>query len=497
MYFLEKTGVKMEKIFITVKKNENKIKYEMQKGENLLTFLEKKGEADFFHCGKKGICGKCKIRFTKAAPLPLPSERKIFTPEQLREGYRLACLAKPVRDCEIELCFKKEKKITVVTSMTDVSDSQKDLRKDTDTIIAIDLGTTTVAMELRGKKTGQLYDTYCAINPQRSFGADVLSRIDAANKGALKELQELIQTEIETGILKLAKKAEEIGLCKPKKAFLAGNTTMGQLFMGYGVEKLGKYPFEAVDIKRNKLFLADTEIVVLPGISAFVGADIAAGIYYVNKMFQGFTDKQPSLLIDLGTNGEMALGVEGHILTTATAAGPAFEGGSTETIMGADMVACLDTLLKEKKLDETGLLLEPYFTEGVRVNQVFLKKEDIRALQMAKAAVFAGICILIRKYGLPIEAIHKVYLAGGFGYYLQVESAVSIGLLPVELKDKVVSAGNTALKGAFLQNQDESELEEIIKGCETINLAKEPDFEMLYLKAMELKPLSYKNFFEN
>ena len=530
-------GVRMkniEKIEITLIENGLSTKYKLNKGENLLTLLEKEGRFDFSHCGKKGICGKCQIRFLKGASLPLPSERKAFTPQELREGFRLACLTKPVRDCEIELHFPKEKKMTVVTSMTDMSDeveisdntkkitenfignnerSNTENNRDCDTVIAIDIGTTTVAMELRGVATGKVYDTFCTINPQRAYGADVLSRIDASNKGEGKKLQEVIQSVIEKGIITLCQKGKERGLCKPKKAFLAGNTAMGQLLMGYSVENLGKYPFIPVDITRKKLFLADTDIVILPGISAFVGADVAAGIYYIKECFQGFSKDRPSLLIDLGTNGEMALGTENHILTTATAAGPAFEGGSGETIMGADMVASLDTLLKEKKLDETGLLREPYFTEGAHVNQVFLKKEDVRTLQMAKAAVFSGICILMKKYGIYIDEIEKVYLAGGFGYYLNVESATNIGLIPKELKDKVVAVGNSSLQGAFQygKNYIESErdhssvkvqkkseeLERIIKSCENINLAKEPEFQDLYIKSMDLKPLSCEELYYN
>lgn len=546
-------GVRMkniEKIEITIIENGLSTKYKLNKGENLLTLLEKEGRADFSHCGKKGICGKCQIRFLKGASLPLPSERKVFTPQELREGFRLACMAKPIRDCEIELHFPKEKKMTVVTSMTDMSDavdiydntekiienytknsersntekiienhtennerSNTENNRDCDTIIAIDLGTTTVAMELRGLATGKVYDTFCTINPQRAYGADVLSRIEASNKGEGKKLQEVIQSVIEKGIITLCQKGEERGLCKPQKAFLAGNTTMGQLLMGYPVESLGKHPFTPVNITQNKLFLADTDIVILPGISAFVGADIAAGIYYIKERFQGFSKDRPSLLIDLGTNGEMALGTIDHILTTATAAGPAFEGGSGETIMGADMVASLDTLLKEKKLDETGLLREPYFTEGAHVNQVFLKKEDVRTLQMAKAAVFSGICILMKKYGISIDEIDKVYLAGGFGYYLNVESATNIGLIPKELKDKVVAVGNSSLQGAFqygknyiegerehssvkVQKKSE-ELERIIKSCENINLAKEPEFQDLYIKSMDLKPLSCEELYYN
>lgn len=495
---------KKDIIQVTVTGNGERTSYAMKKGMSLFTLFGEQKKAVFSHCGGKGICGKCRVRFLKGAPLPAAGDRKVFTPEELREGFRLACLTKPVNDCEIELHFPKEKKIVVVTEVSDFQEKQIGEIVAEETIIAIDLGTTTVAMELRGLETGQVYHSFCRINPQRQYGADVISRIQASNQGEKESLQKVIQVTLEQGMEELKEKAKKKELCQPQRAFLAGNTAMGQLLMGYSVEQLGRHPFLPVDISKQQITLGGMETVLMPGISAFVGGDIGAGLYYVKKMQKAFEGRRAVLFIDLGTNGEMAIGNDNGILVTATAAGPAFEGGSSETIMGADMVFCLDQLLKKQILDETGLLKEPYFSEGAKVNGITLRGKDIRALQMAKAAVFAGICILIKQFQIPMEEIDHVYLAGGFGYYLQVASAVNIGLIPLELKDKVTAVGNTSLGGAFVYGRDciqrekagclqgADELEQIIGSCRNINLAEEDGFQELYIKAMRLKPLSYK-----
>lgn len=515
-----------EKIQVTVLDGESKKVYWQKKGSSLFELWDKGEEIFFSNCGGKGLCGNCRVRFLKGAVLPGPGDRAVFTPEELRQGFRLACLSKPIRDCEIELCFQKEKKISVVTETSSVKGQKQGMGEfdkgnvailglKEDTIIAIDLGTTTIAMELRGINTLKSYDNFCKINPQRKYGADVISRIQASNhsKNEKENLERIVRTALEKGVLQFFKTAERKGLCKPKAAYLSGNTVMGQLFMGHSVEKLGHYPFLPENIGRQETSLLGMKTIVMPGISAFVGGDIASGLYYVRKQ-GGFCGEKASLFIDLGTNGEMAIGNGRSMLVTATAAGPAFEGGSGETIMGADLIACLDELKEQGILDETGLLKEPWFENGIHIGAAVLKGKDVRALQMAKAAVFAGICILIDRYGVKIEDIEQVYLAGGFGYFLNVKSAVAIGLIPIELSEKVTAVGNTSLAGAFLYGKDciahgaegkeQQEygekgrkkrldaLEKLIETCRTLNLAEEEQFQKLYIQAMALKPLSYR-----
>ena len=224
----------------------------------------------------------------------------------------------------------------------------------------------------------------------------------------------------------------------------------------------------------------------MPGISAFVGADIVAGVYAL-KMCSQENKNKVSLLIDLGTNGEMALGNAKKLLVSATAAGPAFEGRSISPMDGTDLIDITAELLKQGILDETGLMVEPYFEQGYQYKNNTVTQEDIRALQMAKAAICAGIRIMMREYPITPEAIDTVYLAGGFGYYLDTNSAAIIGLIPEELAGKVKAVGNTSLMGAYLYGRNADAREEVLTITELaipVNLAEQEGFEENYLESL-------------
>ena len=228
---------------------------------------------------------------------------------------------------------------------------------------------------------------------------------------------------------------------------IAANTTMVYLLMGWDPEELGKAPFRVSHTGENDTQIAGVPCHIVPGLSAFVGGDITAGILACGMLEQ----EDPMLLIDLGTNGEMALGNRHKLYACATAAGPAFEGGVNRGIWGADMVRLLQKLLEEGLMDRQGLLVEPYFTQGVRIGDVLVTQESVRAVQLAKGAIAAGIELLTESYGIRLDDISKVVLAGGFGYYLDPAAAAAIGLLPKELTARTVTGGNTALGGAALE----------------------------------------------
>lgn len=527
-------------------------------------------------CGGRGECGRCAVQFLDGAPMPSPLERKRFSPEKLRRGYRLACIAKPRTDCVIKLLKKEEPAVPILTKtilvsenidlsgqekeraenqtagVTECSNQPTDRVKNaiktsgvTEYMIAVDLGTTTIAMQLVSMKTGEAVDTYCEHNPQRSYGADVLSRIQASCAGHREELQRLVCESLLRGLrrflvfLTMREGNPEKGAAKLRCMCIAGNTAMEHLLMGYDVQGLGRSPFTPVEIgvqetTISELFacLGETDVKNLPvylapGISAFVGGDVVAGLYAM-RMVPGLEDAGGvRFLIDLGTNGEMAITDGRHMLVTATAAGPAFEGSGESALIGTDRIALTASLLRRGILDETGLLSEPYFTEGVPVepvrNHMFteavgnrtaearmpndgagkagdgtscrMKKEDIRALQMAKAAIRAGIEILWQEMGCP--KVDRLYLAGGFGYELDAEAAYAIGLLPAVLRGRVQVVGNTSLAGAFLMGRalwegriDRDAFEETLSSgitVESINLAKRKNFAALYLQYMNLE----------
>lgn len=184
---------------------------------------------------------------------------------------------------------------------------------------------------------------------------------------------------------------------------VAANTTMTYLFMGWNPEELGKAPFTVSHSGAVETEIAGVACHIIPGLSAFVGGDITAGI-----LASGMLEQEAStLLIDLGTNGEMALGNRHRLHACATAAGPAFEGGANRGIWGADMVRLLQKLLEEGLMDGQGLLKEPYFTKGVRIGDVLVTKESVRAVQLAKGAIAAGIEILADSYGIRFRTFRK------------------------------------------------------------------------------------------
>jgi uncharacterized 2Fe-2S/4Fe-4S cluster protein (DUF4445 family) len=372
-------------------------------------------------------------------------------------------------------------------------------------LAAADIGTTTIAMVLY-EGTGNAVASYLNVNPQLRYGADVLSRIQAAREPeAANAMQEEVRGSLWEGLRRFRAAAGD----RPLFLSVAANTTMSYLLMGWDTEELSGAPFLAKHLDTVFFSMAPPSAsprgsrwdtvpsVLLPGVSAFVGADVLAGIFAC-----GMQEKEErTLLLDLGTNGEMVLGNREKMLAASTAAGPAFEGGAAAGTWGADLVSLTAELLDRGIVDETGLLAEKWFGTGIRIGDVLVTQGSIRQLQLAKGAVRAGIAILLKHYGLSgYGQVDRVVLAGGLGSYLNPEAAARIGLLPQELADKALPGGNTALAGAysygrrlFLEtpeslSRDPAEtktLEAIRENISVLNLAQLPEFEKIYLASMD------------
>lgn len=338
-------------------------------------------------------------------------------------------------------------------------------------MVAVDLGTTTIAMQLRSCE-GTVLDVYTCVNPQRKYGADVLSRITAAEEESKRvEMRVLVRGVLKEGLSRFN------GV---KKMVIAGNTTMIHLLMGFDTSGLGRSPFTPYSLEEVHTEMFGVETVILPGVSVFVGGDITAGIYALSMDRQ----EKVCLLIDLGTNGEMVLGNRHKMFATATAAGPAFEGNAD--CFGADLMDLTKHLLEQGILDETGLLSEPYFDEGISIGGVKITQQYIRQLQMAKAAICTGIEVLCRKYGIKdYKEIEQVFLAGGMGYYLNPQAAAAIGLMPQALAEKTIAVGNSALEGAYLYGTYKLDK---LQQIQDFNLAEEEDFGTKYIEHMNLLP---------
>lgn len=341
------------------------------------------------------------------------------------------------------------------------------------TLVAVDIGTTTIGMYLINAVTGEQMGVFVSLNPQQIHGADVISRISNANAGKKEELQALITETIENGVKKLVKERT------PKLIVISGNTVMGHLLMGYDVKSLGVYPFKAEHLEQAETAICGIKTILMPGISAFIGGDVVSGLYTL-----GFKDsKEISLLIDLGTNAEMVIGNCDRMLALSAAAGPAFD----QKVYGSQLIKAVAQILTEEKADRTGCLAEEYFELGCIAGRTLVKQEEIRELQKAKAAVAAGITLLAREYGVQLSEISKIYIAGGLGFYLDLDAAVEIGLFPKEFVGKMEAVGNTSLEGAYrygLADVPELELKELLSKVRELNLAELEGFEETYINAM-------------
>ena len=514
--------------------------------KSLLRILQGKNEYISAPCNGNGTCGKCVVRFQSGATEPSVRDREIFSEKQLEEGYRLACQSYPTGVYEIEIP-QKEEEIEVLSGWEEKKETLGECRKAENSThgrncaerseqagygICMDIGTTTLAAVLVDLTAQEECQTAVSVNHQRAYGSDVLSRISASNSGKKWEIQRCIRQDLQKLIRELLQK-EKITEQQIQRIVIAGNTTMCHLLRGFSCETLGVAPFLPVDLSWMEGSAADflgmkeldTKVVILPGISAFVGADIMAGIAKMNMhRSEGY-----HLLLDIGTNGEMVLGNCRHMYVTSTSAGPAFEGGNIscgmagipgvishvfmeETgkagfqvigeadgenkkkqqaigICGTGMIDLVYELRKHQMIDEHGTYSDLYFDTGYELaGKVKFTQNDIREIQMAKAAIRAGVDILVKKAGITFDEVDDCYLAGGFGTKIDITKAAGIGLIPKELEVKTIPVGNTVLAGTkevLLGRISKEELEKIQTMADVINLAEENDFEELYLSYMD------------
>ncbi len=496
-------------------------------------------------CGGTGKCGKCKIRLRSGELEITNDDKRYFTNTELEQGYRLACKAYPEQDCEIEWNQSEEEQFFVVTE--NVTDLDIDV-EGFEYRIAIDIGTTTLALSLVETVNSQVVDSYTSINHQRVYGADVISRIQASNDGKGTELRQSIQKDLIQGIQHLLQK-NQIKPSGVEGITIAANTTMTHLLLGLSCEGLGVVPFTPVDISLmelsfDRIFSMDIEmqsedevieerivyeqlckefgevkVTILPGISTYVGGDIVSGLF-AKKMYES---ERYNLFVDLGTNGEIALGNRDKIYVTSTAMGPACEGGnitwgmgsvpgaisnvninedreveitiignqSPIGICGTGVLETVAELVKQELIDETGLLDEHYCDDGFQIAQtqngdsIVFTQKDIREIQLAKSAVRAGVETLIKRVGISYGQIESVYLAGGFGTEIDKEKAVVIGMLPTELLDKIEAVGNTSLIGTIQYiEKDREKFHKIVDISEEISLSVDKVFNELYIENM-------------
>lgn len=530
----------MIKIDIIREETGEKLHIVQEKEKTLLTSLQEQGIYVDAFCGGSGECGRCRVRFLSGAPGPTEKELCVLSESEIEAGVRLACATKPERDCELLLPVNQQEAMAVLCHSGDKSDGTE---KSSDSRgqesmdegevgdrygIAIDIGTTTLAAALVHMGDGRQLAVETSINHQRAYGADVISRIQAANEGKGKLLQESIRTDLKVLMEQLVQQAD-LDKSQIEKVVIAGNTTMCHLLRGLSCEGLGVAPFTPADNhlwKGNMPEVLGTQakVVILPGISAFVGADIVAGIYA-----SGMHDStETCMLLDIGTNGEMVIGDRDRLLVTSAAAGPVFEGSNiacgvpgipgavthvtitedgtckydtigNETpvgICGSGIIDVVSELVRLGIIDENGTLADAWFEDGYPVTgkDIVFTQRDVREIQMGKSAIRAGIETLLMEHDKErtdrdADCLLHVFLAGGFGYYMDVQKAIRIGLFPDFFAGRVKALGNSALEGAkeYLlaeENEAENAVERIVSSAREINLALHPDFNEFYMQYM-------------
>lgn len=473
-------------------------------------------------CAGHGRCGKCKVYAQGMLSEPKEQERNYLTKEELESGIRLACQTKVLGPCNISLIQEDtidvllEKEIIQPFVMEGAKPMFQKLG------VAVDIGTTTLALSLHDKHG--LIGQAGVINPQVAFGADVISRIEHSLNGKGEQLAKSVQSGIADLLEQVCQtyghRVEEIDTL-----VITGNTVMLYLLMKKHPKSLSFAPFQAdwlagqwVETSDLSLGCPNAKVYLPYCISAFVGADITMALLYTNIC----RDKKKRLLVDIGTNGEVAFWTGEKLLCCSTAAGPAFEGtgltmgmtastgaiskvcleeetfhvqviGNQEPIgiCGSGVIDAVACLLQSERMDETGYLEEE---EIVLAGNVKITQEDIRKIQLAKSAICAGIEAVLHQEGINIEELDELLIAGGFGSKIDLANAIKIGLLPQMDVKKIKVCGNSALAGAELLLCNRELLEkqkEILQISQSFDLATNAFFQEKYIEGMLFEQFSY------
>ena len=505
---------------IVVHENEGSREIAAVQGDSILDVLRANGIAIAAACGGNGTCRKCRVLVHDGEGV----------------SYKLACETPATDGIEVSVD-------TNYGMMVSLVGMQSKWGSDGDGWgygFAIDVGTTTVVCRLYDMESGRLMGTVGRTNPQVIFGNDVISRITACEQGHLKDMSKLLGDLLVDMASELVQKAG-IDLAQLSYTVLAGNTVMEHIAAEFDPTSIGVAPFKPYTLFGMELdylafergSIAAGTTYFAPCISGYVGGDIACDLLAIDILHA----EGPTLLVDLGTNGELALGDATGVLTCATAAGPVFEGGNITYgmpaypgaiskvtyanrqfvytviagaepigICGTGLIDCVSFALVHGIVDETGRILdddeidtarsqgmERYVCEhdGQRciklADNVFVTQKDVRSLQLAKAAIRAGILTLLKHKGIELADVKDFVIAGGFGQFLDLTPATRIGLIPRELLYCARSVGNISIEGAsalLLSDEANDEIDSIVGACSYIELSESKEFNEFYLGSM-------------
>ncbi|HSG43306.1 MAG TPA: ASKHA domain-containing protein [Anaerolineales bacterium] len=479
-------------------------------------------------CAGRGTCGRCKVLVEKGANQPDEIERENLTSSELSVGTRLACRATVNGDTQIILS-----PIEVHSNKVFKASSRYKRERDIPLGLGIDLGSTTVAAYLTMLDNGEVVAGGAALNQQRIYGADVISRLSAAqqNEEHRDRLQRLALASIYQAIdsLKLSKAL----LARIRKISIVGNVAMHHLLIGLPIDTIAVMPFQpsstaVIPNQRGLLsgvFSEDVQIIIPPLIGGFVGSDALACLAY----FEFDKVSGPTLAVDLGTNGEVLLTDGNRIVTASTAAGPAFEGvdiscgmravdgaivdakfidGQFEFqtigdapplgLTGSGLMKVVNELLQFDVIEPNGRISKEngffdidrsrgdkriYLT---RDRQIWLTQKDIREFQKAKGAIRAAIDILLRELAISPKDLTRVILTGSFGGQLDIDSVLDLGMLP-RVSPKIIEnipsgAGYGATK--FLSDEGFQQGIRLAEIAEQVNLDQAATFREVFIESL-------------
>lgn len=462
-----------------------------------------------FSCGGAHRCGKCVV-FVDADSFPIyQSEKELLTKRGIEHPEaRLACFHKEdAYDGQISSSQNGDK--IEVLGVTRIETVQGVVEAG----VAIDIGTTTVAIAFIDLESNKVFHQELFLNPQVKYGSDVISRIVQSHThgvGVLrKDLIDLINQKINR-----YKEQEKFII---ERILVAGNATMTHIYMNIDPEPLGVYPFKCpvdeikeITISESGLtFADDARMLVLPPISAFVGSDILSGIVSIEAK-----DVHSSyFLIDLGTNGEIVLHRDGTYFCTSTATGPAFEGGNMThgmpcisgaiqhvefdgrwypTIVGGDVakgicgsgyIEIIDKARNHGMIVKDGRLEEPLFI----TDTLFVSQMDIRNFQLAKSAIFTAIQFLLKEAGIKQEEVAHIFISGGFSQGIDLNAFERLGILPTGFAKKAEIIGNSSLNGLIeiMHSCNPGQVERVKKNAKTIELNMNRDFNDEFLANLD------------
>ena len=502
-----------------------------EKGVRLDRLLQENGLSFSLPCGGNHACGKCKLQVQGQLDALSPTEQRFLTPEEIRRGFRLACCAHALGPVRIQLDAPGGEQIWADAGTVETAGISRLLSDGYGA--AIDIGTTTVVCALYASD-GTLLGTESRLNSQQVYGADVISRINLSARVGHAALHDRIIRQVEEMLSGLCRRCG-VPRGELRSAVATGNTTMLHFFAGLDPSGIGTAPFTPQSLFGATYpdLLSRLPVYLPPCVSAYVGADMVCCLLSSSLEQRG----RRALLIDIGTNGEMVLFSDGALTCCSTAAGPAFEGSGiscgsiaqsgaiftvspsperqslfydtidrlpAKSICGSGVIEALSAFGTLGLMDETGLLqgnspfFRRWFTETERGlsfcfpgSRVHLTQEDVRQIQLAKAAIAGGIQTLLDSCHLSPSDLDTLCLCGGFGSSLHLQSAEHIGLIPPGTAGKAVVLGNAALKGAamaLLCQEDRQKLAHIAQQCRYIELSTETAFMSNYIDAMAFFP---------